>query len=104
MYNTGGYDALPYAEALDGVIDIYMPDFKFADKRTPGSSAGPSIIRRWSGRLCGRCIGRWGTWSPMTGALLVAAHRAPSGDARSLPIRPKQILRFIAREVSRTRT
>jgi putative pyruvate formate lyase activating enzyme len=31
VYNTGGYDALQTLRILDGVIDIYMPDFKFWD-------------------------------------------------------------------------
>jgi len=29
VYNTGGYDSIETLELLDGVIDIYMPDFKF---------------------------------------------------------------------------
>ncbi|MDF1555678.1 MAG: hypothetical protein P1P84_21575 [Deferrisomatales bacterium] len=34
VYNTGGYDS-PHALALlDGVVDIYMPDMKFADSAT----------------------------------------------------------------------
>jgi putative pyruvate formate lyase activating enzyme len=31
VYNTGGYDSLKVIKLLDGVIDIYMPDFKFQD-------------------------------------------------------------------------
>ncbi|HOK70694.1 MAG TPA: radical SAM protein [Bacillota bacterium] len=31
VYNTGGYDALSTLKLLDGIVDIYMPDFKFAD-------------------------------------------------------------------------
>lgn len=31
VYNCGGYEALETLEILDGVIDIYMPDFKYAD-------------------------------------------------------------------------
>ena len=31
VYNTGGYDALETLHLLDGVVDIYMPDFKFWD-------------------------------------------------------------------------
>jgi putative pyruvate formate lyase activating enzyme len=31
VYNTGGYDALPTLKLLDGVVDIYMPDMKYAD-------------------------------------------------------------------------
>jgi putative pyruvate formate lyase activating enzyme len=30
-YNTGGYDSLAALALLDGVIDIYMPDMKFAN-------------------------------------------------------------------------
>lgn len=31
VYNTGGYDALETLALLDGVIDIYMPDMKYAN-------------------------------------------------------------------------
>ncbi len=31
VYNTGGYDSMEALRLLDGVIDIYMPDMKFAD-------------------------------------------------------------------------
>ncbi|MEZ0396890.1 MAG: radical SAM protein [Anaerolineales bacterium] len=34
VYNTGGYDSLAALRLLDGVIDIYMPDMKYADART----------------------------------------------------------------------
>jgi putative pyruvate formate lyase activating enzyme len=31
VYNSGGYDALNTLRLLDGVVDIYMPDMKYAD-------------------------------------------------------------------------
>ena len=31
VYNTGGYDSLETLKLLEGVFDIYMPDFKFWD-------------------------------------------------------------------------
>jgi len=31
VYNTGGYDALETLDLLEGIVDIYMPDIKFAD-------------------------------------------------------------------------
>ncbi len=31
VWNTGGYDSLTTLELLDGVVDIYMPDMKYAD-------------------------------------------------------------------------
>jgi putative pyruvate formate lyase activating enzyme len=33
VYNTGGYDSPAALALLDGVIDIYMPDIKYADAR-----------------------------------------------------------------------
>ncbi|MBN2549749.1 MAG: 4Fe-4S cluster-binding domain-containing protein [Anaerolineales bacterium] len=30
VYNTGGYDSLCMLQLLDGVVDIYMPDMKYA--------------------------------------------------------------------------
>jgi putative pyruvate formate lyase activating enzyme len=31
VYNTGGYDALETLALLEGIVDIYMPDMKFAN-------------------------------------------------------------------------
>jgi len=31
VYNTGGYDALDTLQMLDGIVDIYMPDMKYAN-------------------------------------------------------------------------
>lgn len=33
VYNTSAYDSLASLQLLDGVVDIYMPDFKFWDSR-----------------------------------------------------------------------
>ena len=34
VWNTGGYDSLTALALLDGVVDIYMPDMKYADAET----------------------------------------------------------------------
>ncbi|RMG05932.1 MAG: radical SAM protein, partial [Nitrospirae bacterium] len=31
VYNTGGYDSTRVLRVLEGMVDIYMPDFKYAD-------------------------------------------------------------------------
>lgn len=31
VYNCGGYESLQSIELLDGIVDIYMPDFKYID-------------------------------------------------------------------------
>ena len=33
VYNCGGYESLSTLELLEGIVDIYMPDFKFWDNR-----------------------------------------------------------------------
>lgn len=33
VYNTSAYDALDSLQLMDGIIDIYMPDFKFFDQK-----------------------------------------------------------------------
>ena len=33
VYNTSGYDKVETLDLLDGIIDIYMPDFKFWDPK-----------------------------------------------------------------------
>jgi len=39
VYNTSGYDNVETLKILDGIFDIYMPDFKFWD-------------RKWAKRFC----------------------------------------------------
>ena len=34
VYNCGGYELVPALKLLDGIVDIYMPDFKFWDAQT----------------------------------------------------------------------
>ncbi|MFH0803492.1 MAG: radical SAM protein [bacterium] len=34
VYNCGGYEPLPILRKLEGVVDIYLPDFKFWDEES----------------------------------------------------------------------
>ena len=40
VYNTGGYDAPETLALLDGVVDIYMPDFKFWESASGSTYCG----------------------------------------------------------------
>jgi len=40
IYNTSAYDAVDTLQILEGVIDIYMPDFKFWDPRSSDVTCG----------------------------------------------------------------
>ena len=50
VFNTGGYDRVATLKLLEGVFDIYMPDFKFWDSQVAENScqAGdyPEVARR----------------------------------------------------------
>jgi len=39
VYNSGGYDLVSTLKLLDGIFDIYMPDFKYSD---------PEVAKRYS--------------------------------------------------------
>ena len=40
VYNTGGYDGLSSLRLMEGLVDIYMPDFKFWEPATARRLAG----------------------------------------------------------------
>ncbi len=50
VYNTGAYDSMDSLRLLDGVVDIYMPDFKFWDPEMARKYARapdyPEVARR----------------------------------------------------------
>jgi len=50
VYNTSGYDSVATLKLLDGVVDIYMPDFKFWDPDTAEKICAardyPEVARR----------------------------------------------------------
>ena len=50
VYNTSAYDSLEALQLLDGVVDIYMPDFKYwssdAARRYSNAEDYPEVARR----------------------------------------------------------
>ena len=40
VYNTGGYDSVETLKLLEGLVDIYMPDMKYADGDVAGRLSG----------------------------------------------------------------
>ena len=50
VYNTSGWERLEILEILDGVVDIYLPDFKYwdsdmADKYSSGADDYPEVTK-----------------------------------------------------------
>ena len=40
VYNSNGFDSLSTLKLLDGVVDIYLPDYKYADHRVAARLSG----------------------------------------------------------------
>jgi putative pyruvate formate lyase activating enzyme len=40
VYNSNGYDSVPVLQQLDGIVDIYLPDLKYADGEVAGRLSG----------------------------------------------------------------
>ena len=62
VYNTGGYDRVETLRWLDGVVDIYMPDFKFWNPETAQELAKAADYPTWHGRRSRKCTDRWAIW------------------------------------------
>jgi putative pyruvate formate lyase activating enzyme len=100
VYNTSAYDSLRSLELLDGVVDIYMPDFKYWDaaraRRYVKAGDYPDVARRVV-REMHRQVGPL-TLAPdglaVRGVLLRHLVMPGGGDDA------REIFRFVATEVS----
>jgi len=100
VYNSGGYDRVETLQLLDGVIDIYMPDFKFWDSGIAEISCQapdyPEIARK-AIREMYRQVGDLvlDKRDVAQRGLLVRHLVLPEGKAGT-----RNIMRFISREIS----
>jgi putative pyruvate formate lyase activating enzyme len=100
VYNSGGYDLPATLKLLDGVFDIYMPDFKFWDPQIAESACRaknyPEIARN-ALREMHRQVGELTVDEDGIAqkGLLIRHLVLPGGLAGS-----REIMRFIAREIS----
>jgi putative pyruvate formate lyase activating enzyme len=100
VYNCSGYETLETLQLLDGIIDIYMPDFKFwksesADLYTDApdyQERTRAAIREMHRQVGDLCLDEKGL---ARRGLLIRHLVMPGGLDET-----KEILRFIAREVS----
>jgi putative pyruvate formate lyase activating enzyme len=101
VYNTSGYDSLESLKLLDGIVDVYMPDFKYwtsdsarryskAEDYAGAVQEGVLEMQRQVGDLVfdERGLARRG--------LLVRHLVMPGGVAGT-----REVMRFLAREVSK---
>lgn len=100
VYNTGGYDSLRTLELLEGVIDIYMPDMKYASPQTARHyskiprypQVNQAAVKEMHRQVGDLLINQQGI---ATRGLLVRHLVLPYGLAGT-----ETILRFLAQEIS----
>ena len=100
VYNTGGYESVETLKLLDGIVDIYMPDFKYTDPKTAAKYSGakdyPAVVREAIKEMQ-RQVGdlAFGEKGIATRGLLVRHLVLPENLAGT-----EQVVDFLAREVS----
>ncbi|MCL6582325.1 MAG: radical SAM protein [bacterium] len=100
IYNSGGYDSVDTLKLLDGVFDIYMPDFKYWDEevaeRLSKAKEYPQVaraaIKEMHRQVGDLVIDAQGVAQR---GLLVRHLVLPQGLSGS-----RQIMRFLAQEIS----
>jgi len=74
VYNTCGWERLSILKFLDGVVDIYLPDLKYADGRMAARySSGAHAYSRTPSRRCWKCTARWVSPGPRQTASFTGA-------------------------------
>ena len=100
VYNSSGYDSPETLRLLDGIVDIYMPDMKYADEKTAEQLSGVKgypAANRTAVKEMHRQVGdlRLNEHGVAERGLLVRHLVLPNGLAGT-----DETVRFIAREVS----
>jgi putative pyruvate formate lyase activating enzyme len=101
VYNSGGYDSVETLRLLEGVFDIYMPDFKFWDGTISGEychgaedypEVAKNALREMHRQVGDLTLDQEGV---ATRGLLVRHLVMPGGLAGTA-----QVMRFLAKEIS----
>jgi putative pyruvate formate lyase activating enzyme len=100
VYNSSGYEALPTLEVLRGIVDIYMPDFKFWDAQWAKRYCTAPDYREKAARALKEMHSQVGdlmvdSQGIAEKGLLVRHLVMPHGISGT-----KEVLEFIAKEVS----
>lgn len=101
VYNCGGYESLEALKILDGVVDIYMPDFKYSDpqmalkysKAKDYPAVAKAAIKEMHRQVGDLIIDKRGI---ALRGLLIRHLVLPEGIAGT-----KEVVRFIAEEISK---
>lgn len=101
VYNTGGYDSVDVLRMLDGVVDVYLPDLKYASNAVGGRlSQVNDYVEKSRAALVEmhRQVGSeltWGNDGTVSRGMIVRHLVLPGGLAGS-----EESLRWLAEELS----
>jgi putative pyruvate formate lyase activating enzyme len=101
VYNCGGYENPEFLRELAGLVDIYMPDFKYGSDQAGERLSGVREYARWCREALKEMHRQVGDLQVngrgvATGGLLVRHLVLPRGLAGS-----RQVIDFLAEEISR---
>jgi len=102
VYNTGGYEKPEILKLLDGIVDIYLPDFKYMDAKHSGQYSSEAYNYPYYSRLAFKEMFRQ-VGDLFTGQRGIA-RRGLMVRHLVLPNRvsnAKDVLKFIAEEISK---
>jgi len=101
VYNTNGYDTVETLRELDGIIDVYLPDFKYMDPELAGRLSDASDYPRVAGAALREMLRQKGTTLQVNDAgyaesgILVRHLVLPGYVENSI-----QVIRYMATELS----
>lgn len=100
VYNTGGYERVETLKLLDGVIDVYMPDFKFWDAGWAHRFCNASDYRECVTAALRKMHRQVGDLiidsSSLAAKGLLVRHLVMPGDAAGT----REVMNFLAKEIS----
>ncbi len=100
VYNTGAYDSMESLSLLDGIVDIYMPDFKFWDsemaRKYSRAPDYPEVARRAIQEMFRQVGDLVLDANGLAKRGLLIRHLVMPGDVAGT----SQILRWVAQELS----
>ncbi len=100
VYNTGAYDSMESLSLLDGIVDIYMPDFKFWDsemaRKYSRAPDYPEVARRAIQEMFRQVGDLVLDANGLARRGLLIRHLVMPGDVAGT----SQILRWVAQELS----
>lgn len=99
VYNTSGYERAEVIRLLDGIVDVYLPDSKYADDAVASSLSGFRSYVRHNRAALHEMYDQVGNLKTRDGIAvrgLIVRHMILPGGLAGTP----EVLRFLAEEIS----